>query len=361
MGRKLPVFLLCFILAGCATTPSARPSGLPFLLANRVQIGSAVYLPSAAIVRELRAQEDWDAEAQVWHLTRGEHELRVAAQMPVVLVDGAAYSIREIPLIRDGRLYLPEQIWTDVMEKWRMEQRPAAVAPGRSLRVIAIDAGHGGHDPGASGRSGLKEKAVNLDVARRLRDLLVQDGFQVVMTRYDDRFVPLYGRTAIANREGADLFVSIHANASKRRSVAGFEAYYLSEATDDQARALAAAENATLPEEVGGGVARETEEILWDLLYTENRAESSDLAVHICRGMSGAGLLSQNRGVKAARFAVLKGSRMPAVLVEVGFVTHPAEESRLRSAEHRQRIAEGVRRGIRGFREEMERQYADTR
>ena len=145
-----------------------------------------------------------------------------------------------------------------------------------------------------------------------------------------------------------------------RRSVSGFEAYYLSEATDDHPRAMEAAENAALPGEMDNGVSRETELILWDLLYTENRAESSDLAGHICRGMAGSGI-SKNRGVKSARFAVLKGSRMPAVLVEVGFLTHPAEESRLRSAEHRQRIAEGIRRGVRSFREELERQYADSR
>ena len=347
-------------LAGCATAPPPRaPSGASFLAAHRVQIGSAGYLPVDAVARELQGQEQWDAEAQVWHLALGGHELRAAAQMPVVLVDGAAFSVQPAPLIRGGRLYLPERIWSDVLAHWRLPERPAA--PARRLRTIVIDAGHGGHDPGAQGRGGLKEKNVTLDIARRLRDLLVQDGFRVVMTRYDDRFIPLYGRTAIANREGADLFISVHANASRRQAVSGFEAYYLSEATDDHARAMEAAENASLPGEMDNGVTRETEAILWDLLYTENRAESSDLAAHICRGMAGVGLLSRNRGIKSARFAVLKGTRMPAVLVEVGFISHPSEESRLRDAGHRQRVAGGIRRGILGFRDEIQRQYADAR
>jgi N-acetylmuramoyl-L-alanine amidase len=365
MRTRLPTFgfiLSLLLLAGCATAPPTRFPGRDFLASHRVQIGSAGYLPAGAVARELKGQEHWDMEAQVWHLALGEHELRAAAQMPVVLADGAAFALRAPPLIREGRLYLPEQLWTDMLAHWRMPVYPGAPPAARALRTIAIDAGHGGHDPGAQGRSGLKEKNVTLDISRRLRDLLVQDGFRVVMTRYDDRFIPLYGRTAIANREGVDLFISVHANASRRRAVSGFEAYYLSEATDDHARAIEAAENASLPQEMDDGVTRETEAILWDLLYTENRAESSDLAVHICRGMAGNGLLSKNRGVKSARFAVLKGTRMPAVLVEVGFISHSSEESRLRDASHRQRVAEGIRRGVLSFRDEVERhQYANAR
>jgi N-acetylmuramoyl-L-alanine amidase len=231
----------------------------------------------------------------------------------------------------------------------------------RPPRTIVLDAGHGGHDPGAVGPTGLREKTVTLEVAKSLRDLLVRDGFRVIMTRYDDRFVSLGGRSAVANREEADLFVSVHANASRRRSISGFEAYYLSEATDDQARALEAAENTALPEEVGRPISSDTEAIIWDLLYTEHRAESLELASDICRGMSGAGIVSRNRGVKSARFAVLKGARMPAVLVEVGFVSHRDEEVRLRRPDYRTRLAEGIRQGILRFRDRLEREYARAR
>jgi N-acetylmuramoyl-L-alanine amidase len=108
-------------------------------------------------------------------------------------------------------------------------------------------------------------------------------------------------------------------------------------------------------------VSSNSEAILWDLLYTEHRAESSELASYICRGMSGSSLASKSRGIKSARFAVLKGARMPAVLVEIGFLTHPGEEARLRAPEHRQRIAEGIRRGVLAFRDEMERKFAHAR
>lgn len=364
MRTRLPTLGISFslvLLAGCATAPPPRAPGAASLLAHRVQIGSARYLPAAAVVRHLKGQEYWDTEAQVWHAALGKHEVRAAAGMPVVLADGAAYALRSAPVIREGQLYLPEQLWTDLLAHWQIPAYPPTPPVRRAMRTIVVDAGHGGHDPGAQGRSGLKEKHVTLDIARRLRDLLVQEGFRVVMTRYDDRFIPLYGRAAIANREGADLFVSIHANASRHRSVSGFEAYYLSEATDDHARAMEAAENASLPGEMDNGVTRETQAILWDLLYTENRAESSDLAMHICRGMAGAGISSKNRGVKSARFAVLKGTRMPAVLVEVGFISHASEEARLRESAHRQRVAEGIRRGILGFRDELERHVARAR
>jgi len=313
------------------------------------------------VARELRGQEQWDPQTQIWRMTSGPHELRLSPQMPVALMDGLPQPLGAPPLMDQGRLLLPEKLWTDHLFRWKAEAPPPLPGAGSRLRVITIDAGHGGHDPGASGRFGLKEKTVTLDVARRLADLLRRDGFQVIMTRTDDRFISLPGRPAIANRGGADLFISVHANASRSRSAAGFEAYYLSEATDDNARALEAAENAALPEEVGGSVSSGSEAILWDLLYTEHRAESSELATHICRGMSGCSLVSRSRGIKSARFAVLKGARMPSVLVEVGFISHPGEEAHLRMPEYRQRIAEGIRRGVLAFRNEMERKYAYAR
>ncbi len=345
-------------LAGCATVPTAPPLLSPSLAAARVFVGSYPYLPSSAVVRELRGQAAWDSDGLVWRLTLGGHELRLAPQMPVALVDGAAATLEAPPVMERGTLLLPEQLWTERMAKWRKVQPPPSAGFSTRVRTIVVDAGHGGHDPGATGRMGLREKTVTLDVAQRLRDLLVRDGFRVVMTRSDDRFIPLYGRTAIANRAEADLFISIHANASRSRTADGFEAYYLSEATDDHARALEAAENADLPDGLGESVPNDAHAILWDLLYTEHRVESSELASYICRGMSGSSLASKSRGIKSARFAVLKGTRMPAVLVEIGFLSHPGEESRMRNPEYRQRIAGGIRRGVLTFRDELQRKYA---
>ncbi len=350
MGYRAGLFLCCIsFLAGCATVP-ARPAMPSFLAVHRVLIDSKPYLPYSAFLKTGQVTGSWDPEAFVWTLNVGRHELRASPQMAVVIVDGSAEEIPAPPLLRDGELLLPDLVWNRWVGRWAAQQPPlpSDFLPG--LKMIVLDAGHGGHDPGAIGRSGLREKAVTLDVVLRLKGLLEREGFQVVMTRDRDRFISLSQRSQMANRQKADLFVSIHANAARQRSISGFEVYALSEATDDHARALEAAENASLPLEGGQAVASETEAIVWDLLYTEHRAESMELAAQVCRGLRGR-LPSQNRGVKTARFAVLKGSRMPAILIEVGFVSHPAEEQRLRNSSYRQHLAEGIRDGILVFRE----------
>jgi len=307
--------------------------------------------------------ERWDTDIQVWYLTAGRHELRLAPELTVVLVDGLPLVLSRPPVMRSGKLFLPESLWRQTLSKWKGEPAPSLTArPSLSktrIKTIVVDAGHGGKDPGASGRSGLKEKTVVLGIARRLRDLLARDGFRVIMTRYDDRFISLSRRTEIANQEGADLFISIHANAARSRKVSGYEAYYLSEATDDHARAMAASENAVLPTGVdNGSVPDGMLPIVWDLLYTEHRAESTELATSIVQGMARRRLPTQNRGVKSARFYVLKGTRMPAVLIEVGFISHPQEERRLRDRDYRQRIAEGIRNGVLSFRNNVEMLHA---
>ena len=321
------------------------------LAAYRVSIAGSPYLPSWAVTQQIKGEERLDKETLVWHLRAAAHTLTAAPQMSTVLVDGVPEKLFQPPLLKEGELLLPEAVWSRWIYRWRI---PAAPRRGVSaLRTIVVDAGHGGYDPGTTSRSGFREKSVTLDVALRLRDLLQASGFRVVMTRTSDRFISLSRRSDIANSEQGDLFVSIHANSSRSRAASGFEVYYLSEATDDHARALEASENVSLPEEVGHSISQETQAIVWDLLYTEHRAESVEMARSICRGLKQGGV-SQNRGVKSARFAVLKGSRMPAILVEVGFLSHPAEAERLRQPSYRQKIAEGIRNGVLQFKAAQE-------
>lgn len=358
MFRRVLSFLICAIaISGCATVPPPRAMPFPSLAAHRLILGSISYLPTSAVTQAVNGRVHWDPQSQMWTLTAGPHELRAAAEMPVVLIDGAPESLPAAPVLSEkGELLLPEVLWSKWLGYWGMGVPPRlAPVPSLHLKTIVLDAGHGGHDPGAIGRTGLREKSVTLDIAVRLKDLLENDGFHVLMTRDSDRFVSLSRRAEFANEEEGDLFVSIHANASRRRSISGYEVYTLSEATDDYARALEAAENTSLPEEVGQSVPLETGTIVWDLLYTEHRARSLELAAAVCGGLKNTKLHSQNRGVKSARFAVLKGSRMPAVLVEVGFITHPQEEARLKTTGYRQAIAEGIESGILNFRSEIDR------
>jgi len=215
------------------------------------------------------------------------------------------------------------------------------------LPLIVIDPGHGGRDPGAVGRSGLKEKDVALGVALYVKNILEgQKKAKVILTRDRDQFVPLERRAWIANSKDADVFVSIHANAHPSRSVNGVETYYLDNTTDRAAMRVAALENAT-PEKKGDDLSR----ILIDLRCNVNAWESNELAKRMQtavvekvrqKGYKGA----RDLGAKGSLFYVLIGAHMPSVLVEVAFLTNPSEEKRLATREYQKALAEGVARGI---------------
>jgi N-acetylmuramoyl-L-alanine amidase len=219
-------------------------------------------------------------------------------------------------------------------------------ALGLKIGRIVIDPGHGGHDTGTIGPTGLKEKDVVLDVALRLRKLLERDtGCEVIMTRQDDTFIPLEERTAIANEKGADLFISIHANASRDRSARGIETYYLNLTSSSDALEVAARENATSQESV-----HQLQDLIKQIAMTDKAEESQDLAKQLQREVytrvtkvSGA---QRDRGVKKAPFVVLIGANMPSALAEISFLTNPHDERMLRRPDYREKIARALYDGI---------------
>ncbi len=228
-----------------------------------------------------------------------------------------------------------------------------AAVPAKALPIIVVDPGHGGVEVGAIGPSGIQEKDLTLDLARRLKTALERHGTTVVLTRDDDRILPLDDRTAIANHNRAILFISIHLNASKRKSAVGAETYFLStSATDAEARTLAGLENkAYEPAEAEGKTAqpptadRGLELILWDLAQNGFIAESSRLAESVqseLNAMTGV----RDRGVRQAPFRVLMGATMPAILVEAGFISNPEEETRLKDDAYKDKIAEAIARAV---------------
>ena len=253
--------------------------------------------------------------------------------------------------LRTSALSDPPRLVLDFMKPVEATPKESVQAAG-PLRTIVLDAGHGGHDPGATGPGGLTEKDLVLDVTRRVAKL-VEDrlDIKVRLSRDGDHFVPLRERTSFANRERADLFVSIHANAHMSAAHEGVETYFLSsEATDIAARQTAAAENSVVQLEKpanGRAAGRENalKAILWDLAQSEFLSESSRLAEVVQDSMTRA-LRIPNRGVKQAGFYVLGGAAMPAVLVEIGFVTNPREEKRLRDSKYRDEIARAIFSGI---------------
>ena len=216
---------------------------------------------------------------------------------------------------------------------------------GLGIARIVIDPGHGGHDPGAQVR-GLHEAELVLDIGLRLERLLVKDpGVDVVLTRRTNAYVALEERTAVANRSGADLFLSIHANASANASVRGFETYFLNFAPNPEAEALAARENAGSARTMGN-----LPDIVKAIALNNKIDESRDFAsmVHgsMLERLRKADRNARNLGVKQAPFMVLIGATMPSVLTEVSFLTNRDEAALLRSQSYRQHVAEALFSGV---------------
>jgi N-acetylmuramoyl-L-alanine amidase len=220
--------------------------------------------------------------------------------------------------------------------------------PARAIKRIVLDPGHGGQDPGALGRRGTREKVVVIDIAQRLRKKLEKQGFEVILARDSDRFVSLADRSKCGNGRKADLFVSIHANSSPNRAACGLETYFLSEAKTDWERAVAARENASFEADdssSGLNAAGDVGLILADLAQSEYLVESSELAARIQEKTVPYARI-KDRGVRQANFYVLRNNFMPAVLVECGFLSNRSEEKLLRQLDYRERLAEGISRGI---------------
>ena len=229
----------------------------------------------------------------------------------------------------------------------------AAPAAGEPFAVV-IDPGHGGDKEGAVSADGAREKDVTLQIARRLAARLKHQGARVILTRTSDSPVPLAQRAALANAERADVFVSIHLNsmpAPARSRARGVETYFLSaDASDASATAVAARENADrLAGEPEMDPSDAVAGILSSLEDTANLSESSRLAYEVHERIVRSAA-AEDRGVKQAPFYVLAGARMPAVLVEVGFLSHPDEAARLRTPRHQERIAQGIAEGISAWR-----------
>ena len=219
-------------------------------------------------------------------------------------------------------------------------------ALGLKIGKIVIDPGHGGHDTGTIGPNGLEEKDLVLEVGRRLGKLLeTRLGAEVVYTRRDDTFIPLETRTAIANQQRADLFISIHANSSHDSAARGVETYYLNFTSSPEALEVAARENAVSEKSI-----YELQDLVKKIALKEKIEESREFAGDVQEslhsGLAAKSPAIRNRGVKKAPFIVLIGANMPSILAEISFVSNPADEHRLETSEYRQRIAESLYRGI---------------
>lgn len=219
----------------------------------------------------------------------------------------------------------------------------------RRVKTIVIDPGHGGKDPGAVALDGTREKDIVFNIAQRLYKLLRKNpAFNAILTRRADIFLPLATRTLIANRAGADLFISIHTNASYRKSTRGFEVYFLSDtASDDEAQMVANTENAVIEMEEKPIYKSDVNSILWSMKLNEYMNESAEFCAFISRNMGK--FFQKNRGIKQAGFYVLKGARMPSILIEAGFISNRKDRKTLKKGRNRQAIAEKIYRAIKEY------------
>ncbi len=223
-------------------------------------------------------------------------------------------------------------------------------ALGLKIGRIVIDAGHGGHDTGTIGPTGLMEKDLCLDVALRLGKIIQQrlPGADVVFTRSDDTFIPLEERTHIANEAKADMFISIHANSSQDTGARGIETYYLNLRGSAEAMEVAARENATDDQGI-----HELQDMVKQIARTEKIDESKEFAEDVQDSLSKriqkTARTVKNRGVRKAPFVVLIGADMPSILTEISFLSNPADEKMLKQPEHRQRVAEGIYQGVASY------------
>ncbi|MBM4136701.1 MAG: N-acetylmuramoyl-L-alanine amidase [Nitrospira sp.] len=246
----------------------------------------------------------------------------------------------------------PARLVIDVYGTKREMKKPEAVL---AKRRIIIDPGHGGHDPGAVGYKGLYEKDVVLDIALKLKKLLLSDPLnEVFLTRETDVFMPLEERTVIANKKNADLFLSIHANASPKRKTRGIETYLLNWTNDVEAMRVAARENAiSLKKMKEMQKQMDILEIIKSDLVRENKRDESIKLAHYIQKTMVSTLNNDNNnkdildlGVKQALFYVLFGARMPSVLVEVSFISNPEEEKLLSQESYRIQIAKAIAEGL---------------
>jgi N-acetylmuramoyl-L-alanine amidase len=243
----------------------------------------------------------------------------------------------------------PQQLEESQVRKKEDTRESAAVFKPGKIRRIVIDPGHGGHDPGAMNADGTREKDVVLDIGLKLARKLREDlGIDVVMTRSTDVFIPLEERTAIANKVNADLFVSIHANASLNKSASGIETYYLNLAKSEKAARVAARENNTSLDKVNL-----LQATLFDLMANSKINDSARLADDVQKSLfrkidiqyKGA----KNLGVKQGPFYVLLGATMPSILVETEFVSNATEAQKLKDSAYQDATASGIEEGIKAY------------
>lgn len=289
---------------------------------------NVLFVPLTSFAKAYGFEENWNSKTKIVTIEYQKSKYSFRAGSSYALINGRVTRMPANAKMVNGRLLIPFQFGMQVMALHKdslipnnntkiIPQPKWSPAPLRGNFTIVLDPGHGGKDVGARGRRGLNEKDINLDIARRVRDKLQAKGINVVMTRSKDIFIELWRRVNIASNNKASLFVSIHTNAARNRTVNGIEVFYFA-----------------------GACAK-----LNGPYYRQNQNQSYQYA-KLAQAQMRKDVKSSSRGVKNARYFVLKNARTPAVLIEVGFITNSWEEGNLASTSHREKLAQAITQSI---------------
>ena len=315
------------------------------IITNTIRHRGTLYVPMAAVQRAYLLRYI-DREGETFIFDSPRLSLRITPGEKEIRINGEEDEMDTPADWRDGKLIVPIYLAIQTLRKLVPVSGPVIPEPITGKVRIVLDPGHGGLDSGAIGRGGLQEKEVVLEIGRKVRDLLEIRGYDALLTRDEDRFISLKNRAGRANRYRADLFVSIHANAAYNQQARGTETFYYSPAAGRWGERIARIENAVLRLEAditsnpiaGSGKEPETGRL------SESRRLARKIQIRIDPLSDG-----PDRGVKAADLYVLKYTRMPAVLVETGFLSNQKDRDLLADCAFRESMAEAIAAGISDF------------
>jgi len=344
---SLVVVILVLNLFGCAGVPLRDDLSVYY-------INGTEYIALVKFCQQRNLTWEYDPFTRRITLGDSAHRVNMRIGESLVTVDGNPRSMGD-PVVSDrGRVLIPDSFRRGTLDALftrrisRPQKRSRVAKMG--INKIVIDPGHGGKDPGAVSRSGLKEKDVNLDISKKLAALLRSEGVEVVMTRNKDEFISLSRRAKIANRERPDLFISVHANANHSRRIQGFEVYCITSTPAKDSKRVRASASSLPPDIDKSSIVNSSNlrRVLWDMTYTSNRADSVELSDLVCENMGRASTIKIS-GTKYANFYVLKKTQMPAILVEAGYLSNSQEEKLLKTSRYRQQVAEAINQGIKEY------------
>ena len=302
----------------------------------------------------------------------GEKKIKISNQIAFIEIEDTLFQLSSEVVNENGIYYLPTESFFRIIQNLsnsssikytNNEIRFTSISPDKKIitknvdlrsekekwefKTIVIDAGHGGKDPGAVGYRGTKEKDIALDVAKRLEKKLSKNmNVKIIMTRDEDVFLRLSERTKIANESNGNLFISIHTNAAEDRRASGFETFLIGPNKNEAAVRVAARENAVLELEGTTGKKLTNEDLIQATIAQSAFASKSEQFASMVQKEIKKRVQSRDRGVKQAGFYVLMGASMPNVLVELGFISNPSEEKKLRSPQYRDQLATAIYRAV---------------